>query len=69
MWIVHFAYWGFNQYIVQGALAAKSIREVQKGVVLAAFLKLLMPVVVVLPGIAAAFLVPHLETRTRLIPS
>jgi SSS family solute:Na+ symporter len=57
MWIVHFSYWGFNQYIIQRALAARSIREVQKGVVFAAYLKLLMPVIVVLPGIAAAFLI------------
>jgi SSS family solute:Na+ symporter len=56
MWIIQFSYWGFNQFIVQRALSARSIREVQKGVVFAAYLKLLMPVIVVLPGIAAAFL-------------
>jgi solute:Na+ symporter, SSS family len=68
MWIVHFAYWGFNQYIVQGALAAKSIRDVQKGVVLAAFLKLLMPLLVVLPGIAAALLLPELGRSDEAYP-
>jgi solute:Na+ symporter, SSS family len=68
MWIVHFAYWGFNQYIIQRALTAKSIREVQKGVVLAAFLKLLVPVLVVLPGIAAALLVPHLGRSDEAYP-
>jgi SSS family solute:Na+ symporter len=56
MWVIQFSYWGFNQYIVQRALAARSIREVQKGMVFAAYLKLLMPAIVVLPGIAAAFL-------------
>jgi SSS family solute:Na+ symporter len=58
IWIIHFVYWGFNQYIVQWALKARSIRELQKGVILAAFLKLLMPVLVVLPGLAAAYLLP-----------
>lgn len=61
MWIINISYWGFNQHIIQRALTAKSIDEVQKGVVLAAFLKLLIPVLVVLPGIAAAVLVPHLS--------
>jgi SSS family solute:Na+ symporter len=56
MWVIQFSYWGFNQFIVQRALTARSIREVQKGVVFAAYLKLLIPVIVVLPGIAAAYL-------------
>ncbi|WP_299756534.1 sodium/sugar symporter [uncultured Pontibacter sp.] len=53
MWIANISYWGFNQYIVQRALAAKSVKEVQWGLVFAAFLKLLIPLVVVIPGIAA----------------
>ena len=53
MWIANVSYWGFNQYIIQRALAAKSLKEVQWGLVFAAFLKLLIPLVVVLPGIAA----------------
>ena len=52
MWIMNISYWGFNQYIIQRALAAKNIQEAQKGIAFAAFLKLLMPVIVVLPGIA-----------------
>lgn len=52
MWIMNVSYWGFNQYIIQRALAAKSLDEAQKGIAFAAFLKLLMPVIVVLPGIA-----------------
>ena len=53
MWIANIYYWGNNQYIIQRALAAKSIKEAQKGVAFAAFLKLLMPLIVVIPGIAA----------------
>jgi solute:Na+ symporter, SSS family len=67
--IVHFAYWGFNQYIIQRALTAKSVREAQKGVVLAAFLKLLIPVLVVVPGIAAAVLLPHLSRPDEAYPT
>jgi len=68
MWIMNLSYWGFNQYIIQRALAAKSTREAQKGIVLAAFLKLLMPVLVVLPGIAASVLAPHLEKPDQAYP-
>ena len=48
--------WCFNQFIVQNALAAKSTREAQKGLLFAAALKLLMPAILVLPGIAAYLL-------------
>src|SRR3546814_11953296 len=44
MWIANLSYWGFNQYIIQRALAAKNLDEAQKGIIFAAFLKLLMPV-------------------------
>ncbi|MCC5930187.1 MAG: sodium/sugar symporter [Cyclobacteriaceae bacterium] len=53
MWIVNLNYWGCNQYITQRALAAKNLNEAQKGVIFAGFLKLLMPLIVVIPGIAA----------------
>jgi solute:Na+ symporter, SSS family len=69
MWVMNVSYWGFNQYIIQRALAAKNTREAQKGIVLAAFLKLLMPVIIVLPGIAAAALTPHLERPDQAYPS
>ena len=69
MWIMNVSYWGFNQYIIQRALAAKDIGEAQKGVVFAAFLKLLMPVIVVLPGIAALVLAPGLEKPDQAYPS
>jgi len=69
MWIANLGYWGFNQYIIQRALAAKDIREAQKGVVFAAFLKMLMPLVVVLPGIAAVVLAPQLARPDEAYPS
>jgi SSS family solute:Na+ symporter len=68
MWIMNLSYWGFNQYIIQRALGAKSIREAQKGIVFAAFLKMLMPVLVVLPGIAAVMLVPDLPAPDKAYP-
>ncbi|SFV17708.1 sodium/sugar symporter [Pseudoduganella namucuonensis] len=52
MWIVNLNYWGCNQYITQRALGA-DLPTARKGILFAAFLKLMMPVIVVLPGIAA----------------
>jgi SSS family solute:Na+ symporter len=69
MWIANLSYWGFNQYIIQRALAAKSIEEAQKGVVFAAYLKLLMPAIVVLPGIAAVMLAPGLDKPDQAYPT
>ena len=57
LWVANLYYWGFNQYIIQRTLAAKSLKEAQKGILLAAFLKLLIPLVVVVPGIAAYVMV------------
>lgn len=53
LWIPNFFYWGLNQYIMQRTLASKSVAEGQLGIVFAAFLKLLIPFVVVIPGIMA----------------
>ena len=53
MWIANLFYWGCNQYIIQRALAARSIREAQRGIAFAAYLKLLLPLIVVVPGIVA----------------
>ncbi len=53
MWITNFGYWGFNQYIIQRGLAAKSIKEAKRGVIFAGYLKILVPLLVVIPGIAA----------------
>ncbi|UYY76604.1 sodium/sugar symporter [Sphingomonas sp. R1] len=69
MWIANLSYWGFNQYIIQRALAAKSLAEAQRGVVFAGFLKLLMPVVIVLPGIAAVVLAPNLAKPDQAYPT
>ena len=56
LWVLHFSYWGFNQYIIQRALGAESLAEAQKGLIFAAVLKLLIPIIVVIPGIAALYL-------------
>ena len=53
MMLVQLFYWGTNQAIIQRALAAKNLKEGQKGLMLAAFIKILGPLIVVLPGIIA----------------
>ena len=69
MWIMNISYWGFNQYIIQRALAAKNIAEAQKGLAFAAYLKLLVPFFVVVPGIAAAILFADLDRPDQAYPS
>ena len=72
IWVANLYYWGFNQYIIQRTLAAKSLEEGQKGIVFAAFLKLLIPIFVVLPGIIAYVMVLEPNTSTfvkELLPS
>src|SRR4029434_7020491 len=76
MWIANLSYWGFNQYIIQRALAAKSLDEAQRGVLFAAFLKLLMHLIIVVAGIAPVLLAPDLAkpdeaypTMMRLLPT
>lgn len=56
MIIVNFYYWGTNQAIIQRALGAKDLKEGQKGLLLAAFIKILGPFIVVLPGIIAFYI-------------
>ncbi|WP_147677843.1 solute:sodium symporter family transporter [Algibacter pacificus] len=56
MIIVNFYYWGTNQAIIQRALGAKNLKEGQKGLLLAAFVKILGPIIVVLPGIIAYYI-------------
>lgn len=53
MWIPHFFYWGFSQFIVQRSLAAESIEAGQKGVLLGATLKIIITLVIIIPGIIA----------------
>lgn len=53
LWIPNFYYWGLNQYITQRTLGSASLSQGQKGIVFAAFLKLLIPFAIVIPGILA----------------
>ena len=69
LWVMNLSYWGFNQYIIQRALAAKNVKEAQKGIVFAACIKLLMPIIVVLPGIAAVIIYPNLTISDHAYPS
>ena len=66
MWISHLSYWGCNQYITQRALGA-SLPTARAGLLFAAFLKLLMPVIVVLPGIAAYVLYRQGSFQSELL--
>ncbi|HEX9887682.1 MAG TPA: solute:sodium symporter family transporter [Longimicrobiales bacterium] len=54
LWIPNLFYWGLNQFITQRTLAARSLADGQRGIILAAFLKLLIPFIIVFPGIMAA---------------
>jgi SSS family solute:Na+ symporter len=56
MWLINIGYWGFNQYIIQKGLAAKSLAEAKKGLIFAGFLKILIPLIVIIPGITAYYL-------------
>ena len=66
VWLTNLGYWGFNQYIIQKGLAAKSINEAQKGLVFAGFLKILIPFIVCLPGICAYYITLHPEIVSGL---
>lgn len=66
MWVANLYYWGFNQYIIQRTLAAKSLKESQKGILLAAGLKMVIPLLVVIPGIAAYVIVNDPVMLARL---
>lgn len=68
LWVANLYYWGCNQYIIQRALAAKSVSEAQKGMVFAGFIKLLIPLLVVIPGIAAFALNAPLEKSDEAYP-
>lgn len=68
MWVANLFYWGCNQYITQRALAAKNIREAQKGLAFAGYLKLLMPIIVVIPGVAAFVLKANLVKPDEAYP-
>ncbi len=53
MWLTNIGYWGFNQYIIQKGLAAKNLEHAKNGLIFAGYLKILIPIIVVIPGIAA----------------
>lgn len=66
MWIANLNYWGCNQYITQRALGA-DLPTARKGILFAAFLKLLMPLLVVVPGIAAYVLYQNGELQQQML--
>ena len=66
MWVANLYYWGFNQYIIQRTLAAKTLREAQKGILFAAALKMILPIIVVIPGIAAYVIIKDPEIMDGL---
>ncbi|MCK5814961.1 MAG: solute:sodium symporter family transporter [Flavobacteriaceae bacterium] len=68
MMLVQLFYWGTNQQIIQKALAAKNLAEGQKGVLLASFIKILGPLIVVLPGIIAYHIFPDLQVADEAYP-
>ncbi len=56
LWLTNLGYWGFNQYIIQKGLAAKSLSEAKKGMIFAAFLKILIPFIVCIPGVCSYYI-------------
>lgn len=68
LWVANLYYWGCNQYIIQRALAAKSVGEAQRGMAFAGVIKLIVPLLVVVPGIAAFALDAPLERSDEAYP-
>ena len=69
LWIPNLFYWGLNQFITQRTLAAKSLRDGQRGILLAAAIKLVIPFIIVFPGIMAAGLFPdQIATADQAYP-
>ena len=66
LWLTNLSYWAFNQYITQKGLAARSIQEAQKGFIFAAFLKIVIPFIVVVPGICAFYLMHNIDSASQL---
>ncbi|MCR5043525.1 MAG: sodium/solute symporter [Bacteroidaceae bacterium] len=65
LWLTNLCYWGFNQYITQKGLAAYSIHEAQKGFLFAGMLKILMPLIVLMPGICAFYITQYGDTNLQ----
>ncbi|MGA1495808.1 MAG: sodium:solute symporter family transporter, partial [Rhodothermales bacterium] len=68
MWVANLFYWGCNQYIIQRALAAKSLKEARRGLAFAGYLKLLLPLIVVIPGIVAYALEAPIDKADQAYP-
>ena len=68
MWVANLFYWGCNQYIIQRALAGKSLAEAQRGLAFAGGLKLLLPLIVVIPGIVAFGLDAPIDKADQAYP-
>jgi len=66
IWVAHLNYWGCNQYITQRALGA-DLKTARTGILFAAFLKLMMPILVVVPGIAAYVLYQNGALQTQMM--
>ena len=63
MWLTNIGYWGFNQYIIQKGLAAKNLKEAKRGLLFAGYLKILIPIIVIVPGITAYVMFNHPDLR------
>ncbi len=68
LWVANLFYWGCNQYIIQRALAAKNLKEAKRGLAFAAYLKLLLPLIVVVPGIVAYALEAPIQRGDEAYP-
>lgn len=68
LWVANLYYWGCNQYIIQRALAAKNIQEAQRGLAFAGGIKLIIPLLVVIPGIAVFAMKAPLEKSDEAYP-
>jgi len=68
LWVLGLSYWGCSQYITQRAIAAKNLKEAQSGLLFASYLKLLMPFIIVVPGIIVSVLNPGLEKADGAYP-
>lgn len=69
MVLANLFYWGTNQVLIQRALGAKNLKEGQKGVLLSGFLKMMVPFLLVIPGVIAARLAPGLESNDFAYPT
>lgn len=68
LWVANLFYWGCNQYVIQRALAAKSLKEAKRGLAFAGYMKLLLPLIVVVPGIVAYALEAPIQRGDEAYP-